>query len=1066
MTALPGIGGRLYPAAFLAERAATLDTRPLTSWQRWWGDVARVCGPATGARGVFDLVAMPLCARLGYRARDLARHGDGLTARLVTPRGQPVALLVHGWRGWTCRPPASWRDAAALARAQHASWAVVVAPPHVSLIPARGGTGGRALEVTFPDALEGPGAALLTTLLHAGAIDAGVPRLWTTAAAAFHARVHAGLQAGVDEALGALTRVLRREARHAPAAFEQALTLVYRLLFLLFAESRALVPIHHPLFRSSYTLDSLVTAAQHRGTVGLWEAFAAITSLARSGGAVESLRIFPFNGRLFARDAAPSLESSRRPTRPTASSRARDEALATALVSLATRPDPAGRLPVHYGDLGVEQLGAVYERVLDLNTESLGDTPGSRKPRARRHSAARKDTGTFYTPRALADLTVRRTLAPLVEDASPDQILELRVLDPAMGSGAFLVAALRYMADVYERALIRDGHCAPLEIDEGRRAEIRRLIAQRCLYGVDANPTAVGVARLSLWLATLARDKPLGFLDHRLRVGNSLVGATPVLVRRAHDARPHDTPLLDSLDTDLQHAMQARAVSLHGLSHEPDDTVHTVRRKERLWAALNDGDRLHDRWRDAADLWCARWFWSEGRTPSSSELRAAITDRLDNTGLLPEGQHTRLLNGARRVSKANQFFHWPLEFSDAFHHPNGSPRHDAGFDAVVGNPPWEMLRRDAQSGRSGNGRDPLAAFIREAGLYPLCRQGHINLHLPFVERTLQLLSPTGRMGMVLPWGIAVDEGAADLRRALVDAGALHTVIGFDNARGLFPIHRGIRFAIVIAIAPGRGTRGTGVRLRTGLRDAPDDDEDVPAGMVIPHDELRSVCGPGVRLPDVREPKDLEFVRRLSSFRRAACDSGWGLRVGRELNATDDRKMWQPDQGHGPGHTEGFPVVEGKHIAPFTVDLPAVSQTADGAAVRRRFPDRRCERPRLAYRDVSGVGNTHALIAAVLPAGVVTTHTLFCVQNHLSPEQQHYLCGLFNSNVLNRFVRLFMSGHVTTGLIAMLPLPDWRADAQQRRIAELAQQLATGPATGALAELNGLVEAEYGLMSAV
>jgi hypothetical protein len=177
-------------------------------------------------------------------------------------------------------------------------------------------------------------------------------------------------------------------------------------------------------------------------------------------------------------------------------------------------------------------------------------------------------------------------------------------------------------------------------------------------------------------------------------------------------------------------------------------------------------------------------------------------------------------------------------------------------------------------------------------------------------------------------------------------------------------------------------------------------------------------------------------------------------------------MWQPKDGRKSRNTEGFPVVEGKHIAPFTVDLAAVSQTADAAAVGRRFPDRRCERPRLAYRDVSGVGNTHALIAAVLPAGVVTTHTLFCVQNHISDAQQHYLCGLFNSAVLNRFARLFMSGHITAGLIAMLPLPDWRADARQVRIAELAQQLAIGPATATLAELNALVEAEYGLTSAV
>src|SRR5204862_4735760 len=129
-----------------------------------------------------------------------------------------------------------------------------------------------------------------------------------------------------------------------------------------------------------------------------------------------------------------------------------------------------------------------------------------------------------YTPQPLADYLVRQTLEPLVRDATPDHILQLRVVDPAMGSGAFLVAACRYLASAYESALVQAGGCQPSDIDEAERAVFRRAIAERCLYGVDLNPMAVQLARLSLWLATLAIDRPLSFLDHRLQVGDSLLG--------------------------------------------------------------------------------------------------------------------------------------------------------------------------------------------------------------------------------------------------------------------------------------------------------------------------------------------------------------------------------------------------------------------------------------------------------------------------------------------------------------------------------------------------------------
>src|SRR5205085_6756241 len=115
----------------------------------------------------------------------------------------------------------------------------------------------------------------------------------------------------------------------------------------------------------------------------------------------------------------------------------------------------------------------------------------------------------------------------------PDRIISLRIVDPAMGSGAFLVAACRYLASAYETALIRDGASHPSDFDERDRAAIRRTIAERCLYGVDLNPMAVQLARLSLWLATLSADRPLTFLDHRLQVGDSLLGAWLRNVRNA-----------------------------------------------------------------------------------------------------------------------------------------------------------------------------------------------------------------------------------------------------------------------------------------------------------------------------------------------------------------------------------------------------------------------------------------------------------------------------------------------------------------------------------------------------
>ena len=357
----------------------------------------------------------------------------------------------------------------------------------------------------------------------------------------------------------------------------------------MFAESRRLVPNWHPIYRESYTVESLRERAERPGKVpGLWEALQAIARLAHKGCRAGSLIVPAFNGRLFSPARSPIAESCA----------IDDEVARKALLALSTttgrpgRPEGrhhvrghhAKRTRIDYRDLGVEQLGAVYESVLDYEP-AYADSKRD-QVLLRRGGDARKSTGSFYTPQTLTDYVVRRTLHPLVDGAPADRILQLRVVDPAMGSAAFLVSACRYLARAYERALVRDGSAGEPDIDEADRAMFRRLVAQRCLFGVDLNPTAVQLARLSLWLATLSASKPLTFLDHHLVCGNSLIGASPVDIARQPPGarsprlRNHTSMPLFS-DADLEPSLARAVVERRWLADTRDDTADVVREKER-----------------------------------------------------------------------------------------------------------------------------------------------------------------------------------------------------------------------------------------------------------------------------------------------------------------------------------------------------------------------------------------------------------------------------------------------------------------------------------------------------
>ena len=1059
MHALAGIGGTLFPGRFLVDRlaaeAARLDADPATERARrhlraWWTGAESECGPATGIRRLFDRVATPLFGALGFSASDLSVQPDRALAKLSAPAGAHVVLLLLPWAS---HPSAVWREPVVAARASGADWAFIVAPPFVSLLDTRGHAMRRSLDLRLPEVLDRAAFPVFWTLARASAFDRRAPGVapidaWIAAAATYQDRVRVDLQSGVVEALRGLDA----------AASRSPLTVVFRILFLLFAESRRLVPVGHPIYANAYTVSGLCHEAQRPGrAAGLADSLAAITRLSRSGCRTGDLIVTPFNGALFARSAAPDLEARGRTGRLRRDADRRDNAIGQALIALGTRPGRGGRESIAYADLGVEQLGAVYERILDLEPGDL--TPAALARPGPSHSARRKATGTFYTPQSLAEFVVRRTLAPLVAGARADAILALRVVDPAMGSGAFLVAACRYLAVAYERALVEEGRVSAADLDDSRRAELRRLVAERCLAGVDRNPVAVQLARLSLWLATLAQGRPLSFLDHRLRVGDSLLGASPDELLRAGRARPTaPLPLFDAAG--LEQSMQRIARPLGDLALTRDDTVAEARAKQALWIRLTSERSALGTWRRAADTWCARWFLRDVAPPSGPELRALLDAILRADRALPAGPLRRWLDASRRAAEACAFFHWPLEFADVFYDRDGRPRPQAGFDAVIGNPPWEMLRREppasAVAGARVSATRPPAAlradvrgpgilrFIRESGLYPHCATGHLNLYQPFLERSLALARPGGRVGVVLPWGFASDDGAAELRRLMFTTSSVDTLVGFDNARGLFPIHRGIRFLVMTTRAGGPADGSAPeIRARFGVRSVeeidtlPSRDDGLGAAAAYPvrltADRLAAISGPALRIPDARRSVDLRLIERLcASFPPLGAAEGWAARFGRELNATEDRGAFTP---------AGLPVIEGKHIAPFAVDTRVPAAWIPRGAAARLLPSRPFERARLAYRDVSGVANRVTLIAAVLPAGVVTTHTLFCLRTPLADERQHFLCALLNSFVLNLVARMLMGSHLTTSLVEQLPAPRWTDTPADRRIARLAARLA-------------------------
>ena len=679
---------------------------------------------------------------------------------------------------------------------------------------------------------------------------------WREAGREEGTRARERLSAGFQQALetlgqGFLSHPANRQLRAALHAgeltkdgyFGQLLRLVYRLVFLLTVEERDLLHAKDAsdavrrLYADGYGLrrlgDRAVRRSAHDRQGDLWEGVRIVFRGLASG---EPRLGLPALAGLFSLEECSDLDAAKLENR----------ALLGALFRLAWLREPSGLVRVNWRDMGADELGYVYEGLLELVPQITGDGRSfsfAGADESRGH--ARKTTGSYYTPDELVQVLLDSALDPVVErtaGAHPerpvDALLDLAIVDPACGSGHFLLAAARRLADRIAR-IRAGGTPSP---DDYQRA--LRDVVRRCLYGVDRNPLAVELCKVSLWMESIDPGLPLTFLESHIRSGNSLIGATRALMGDQvpdaawtvleGDSRQVTRSLKKRNREEI--AGQRRLVfepretaalgdAIHAVEQASDADATALAAKQRQWNALLASE-TYEHEKLVADAWCAAFLWPKDQPGPAAEAAptTAAWLALRAGGGAPS---PALVETTRRIVEDYGIFHWELAF------PHVIAR--GGFDVVLGNPPWERVklqeqeffaRREpaiAQARNAAERKKLIAAlpatdpdlwkewtvalriaqgqshFARQSGRYPLCGKGDVNTYALFAEHNWRMLAPRARAGFIVPGGIVTDDTTKGYFQALLDRSALGSVHHFENEslvfRGLHHAYRFVLFTI-------------------------------------------------------------------------------------------------------------------------------------------------------------------------------------------------------------------------------------------------------------------------------
>ena len=735
------------------------------------------------------------------------------------------------------------------------------------------------LEAIFEGELFGE-FVVLFLLAHQSRMEApagGVPadcwlERWRVTAVHQGVRALSLLREGVERALEVLgTGFLQHPANQAlrdrvaaddvtPHDVHQALLrLAYRFLFWSVAEDRgALLEPGAPReqrdryerYFSSRRLRE--TALRRHGSRhhDLWQGMGVVFRALREHG--EPRLGLPGLGGLFRETEADVLDDCQLP----------NDALLSAVRHLSVvQPKGQPQRRVDFAHLGAEELGSIYESLLELvprhdpvsHDFTLEVLAGN----------DRKTSGSYYTPSELVELVLDTALEPVLDDAEKGAgtleeaeaaLLALRVCDPAVGSAHFLVGAARRIAA--RVAVARTGEVDPTPTSV---SDALHDVVARCLYGVDVNPMAADLAKVSLWLTAMTPGRPLSFLDHHIKVGNALLGTTPALLAdgipdAAYTALTGDDKATAAAwkkknraershrgqgDLLVDNGIDVDTASMRAGVREVTERSQAARSvADVAWAAQRYTDLQADpdttRARQVADAWCTAFLGP--KTPDTTP----IFD--DTLAAFAEGHASAAEQElVKRVATRHRLFHWHLEFPDVFTEPaggwaDGTYGWAGGFDAVVGNPPWERVKlqeqeffapRSTEIAEAKNaaarkkaiaalatseeaadralhaefvaakrGSEAESQFLRGSGRYPLCGVGDVNTYSVFAEHFRGTLATTGRSGVITPTGLATDATTAAFFADTLKARRLAAFYDFENEAKLFAgVHNQLRFAV-------------------------------------------------------------------------------------------------------------------------------------------------------------------------------------------------------------------------------------------------------------------------------
>lgn len=948
-------------------------------------------------------------------------------------------------------------------------------------------------------------------------------------------RIHTHVIPGLATGLMSARRILSPTVHDLSTTYQMALMLLFRLLFVAYAEDKDLLPYRsNELYRTrslKQKARELLTITESKRGFGEgtthWEEIQRLFHAVDKG--MQEWSVPEYNGGLFSSDAEVS------PIGAAFESVSLDNTvLGPVLAELLLDHTDEGRGPVDFRSLGVREFGTIYEGLLE-NELSVAETnltltqSGEYQPVRRtgervevpagsvylhNASGARKTTGSYFTKQFAVEHLLDHALEPALRDhvsrldtlderAAGEAFFDFRVADIAMGSGHFLVAAVdrieRSLSDYLARRplpevaaelarlkIVAHGALAAvgMDVDIEDTQLLRRQITRRCVYGVDLNPLAVELAKLSLWIHTFVPGLPLSFLDSNLVVGNSLVGIATV-----DEAR------------ELLREMSPRA--LFAMSF--DRLIGSARETINQLARLSDAT--------AAEIGTAREMVKQAREAVASAaalfdvLTAARLDEdlqrevdehanhwVDNLTTVPKSGAYEM---ARKALDVTPPLHFPISFPGVF------LREQSGFDVIIGNPPWEKAKvednsfwaryspgyksltqvdREAEKRRLRRERPDLVAVyereLREAdllrdllisGAFPGMSTGDPDLYKAFCWRFWNLVCEDGgRIGVVLPRSALAAKGSTEFRREVFSRAEAVDVTTLLNRGGWVFDEAEHRYTIGLVAVVRREAGRTPVALRgpyPSLERYADGMVHEPA--VFYGQEIQTWTETAA-LPLLPSEESAEVFTQLRRAPRLELNDGksWRARPHRELDATNDKELMRLTERQPEGY---WPIFKGESFDIWVSDTGTYYAWADPEKVMKALQERRmhaarlarsafsefseeritdprtlpCLQPRIAFRDVTRSTDSRTVRAALVPPNIFLTHKApYFLWPRGDDADEAYLLGVLCSIPLDWYARRFVEVSLTYHILGPFPVPRvTRENPLRKRTVDIAGRLA-------------------------